>query len=161
MKEEKKELKKENVEQIENKEIIEKETKKEKSVEKKEKRIANKSIITTKNYTKEEIKTLIAKKYIQHNIHYDVMQEIVNTICNKEFSQIDTSITELSAIAASNRKISMEELKKFTIQIPIFMYKLNDIIGRKGLQMEISSYLNNLEITEKILEQIGGTEKDE
>lgn len=118
------------------------------------------NILTTKEYSEEELTNLIRKKYCTHNKYYKVLQDIVNKISNEEFKEIDDAINELSKITMNKDKLSLESLKKYTIQIPILMYRLNDKLSNKGLDMEISSYLNNLEISEKIFEQIGGTEKE-
>lgn len=118
------------------------------------------NIITTKEYTEKELTDLIRNKYSIHNKYYKVLQEIINKISEKEFKEIDEAINMLEEVALNKEKLPIEQLKKYTIQIPILMYRLNDKLGNKGLDMEISSYLNNLEISEKIFEQIGGTEKE-
>lgn len=134
------------------------ETKVEEKIEKKKKQKVN--LITTKEYSEEELTSLIRNKYCIHNKYYKVLQDIVNKISKEEFKEIDKAMNELSNIALNKDKLSLESLKKYTLQIPILMYRLNDKLSNRGLDMEISSYLNNLEISEKIFEQVGGTEKE-
>lgn len=118
------------------------------------------NIVTTKQYTDKELTDLIRTKYCSHNKYYNVLQNIVNQISENEFKEIDKSINELALIVTNKDKLSLESLKRYTIQIPILMYRLNDKLSNRGFDMEISSYLNNLEISERIFEQVGGTEKE-
>lgn len=132
-----------------------KEDKKEKAT-----KTRQKPIITTREYTNEELTDLIRKKYSVHNKYFKVLEDIVNKILEKEVKEIDKTIGEIETIANKIEKMSLDDLKKYLMKVTILNYRLNDKLNNKGLQMEISSYLNNLEISEKIFEQVGGTEKE-
>lgn len=148
-------------EKLNEKEIQDKsssETNKEQKNDEKETKKKKKNIkIKTKNYTEDELMNLIRNKYRNHNQYFKVLQNIVDTIIKNETSELDNAMKSLEKLVVNSKNLSMNELQKYVIQIPIFMYKLNEKVASQALNMEISNHLNNYEVTETLLRIDGGT----
>lgn len=121
------------------------------------KKNTQKLVIINKEYTQEQLHNTIRNKYQEHQNYYKVIQDIVNKIVIVESNNLDKVIDQLSDLVTKMDKLTIAELEKFAIQIPIFMYKLNTRLGKKGLEANISNHLKNYEITSNLLTMVGGS----
>ena len=106
---------------------------------------------TNRSYTKEQLHDTIRNKYQEHQKYYGVIQGIVNQIIEQESKELDKVIDALSTMVEKMENISIAELEKYAIQIPVFMYRLNTRLGKKGLEANISNHLKNFEITSNLM----------
>lgn len=140
---------KDNVSQTPKQEIEPKKTKKSKKRET--------LIVSSKEYTAEEFVDMLRKKYMLHDKYYKFMLSAAQSILDKENKQLDKTIEQLTKVASNIENLSLVQLEKYTIQIPLLMYQLNERLSKKNLAASISNHLNQYEISSKLFNIRGGS----
>jgi hypothetical protein len=131
--------------------------------------------LTTRPISDEDMRNQLNKEFGRNNQYYAVLKEAVDNLTNnykKNMKDIITLIkdgirpdykTDKEGNVKSidfKRKLTNEELENFAVSIPVELFYLQEYMDDKALDMEMSEQLKEFNITEKILEIHGGTEKE-
>jgi len=139
--------------------------------------VNNTTPLSNKPISEEELKNLINLNFKRNNIYYEVIKEAVDSLTVKYKKNLrDLILTIRQGVspnfefddkgekvirATFSKKLTDEELYNYAMAIPVEMYFINNCMENKALDMEISKYLKELDITEEI-RKLGkvGTEKE-
>lgn len=131
-------------------------------------------VLTTKPISDQELRDALNKKFGEHNMYYKVLKEAVENLTKKhqetlrntmtlvrqgvqpEFITKDGKITGVKF----KKQLTDDELENYVVTIPVEMYFINTFMEDRALDMELADYMKEFNITEKILEIEGGTEKE-
>ncbi|QUH22152.1 hypothetical protein [Alkaliphilus sp. B6464] len=131
-------------------------------------------ILTTKPISDEDLRDKLNKEFGKHNQYYKVLKEAVDNLTGKYKQKLASMILLIREGVRPDfkiedgkvksvefkRKLTNEELENFVISIPVEMFFIQEYMDDRALDMEMTQHMKEFNITEKILEIQGGTEKE-
>lgn len=131
-------------------------------------------VLTTKPISDEELKEKLNLEFGKNNQYYKILKEAVDNLTVKQKTNIRNLMLmiregikpefiikdgKMTGVRFS-RTLTDDELDNYVTMIPVEMYFINEYMEGRALDMELAQYLKDFQITEKIFDIHGGTEKE-
>lgn len=131
-------------------------------------------VLTTKPISDEELKEKLNLEFGKNNQYYKILKEAVDNLTVKQKTNIRNLMLmirggikpefiikdgKMTGVRFS-RTLTDDELDNYVTMIPVEMYFINEYMEGRALDMELAQHLKDFQITEKIFDIHGGTEKE-
>ncbi|MFW6025321.1 MAG: hypothetical protein ACOCRX_03175 [Candidatus Woesearchaeota archaeon] len=132
------------------------------------------TVLSTEPISEEELEKKINDTFGRHNKYYKVLKKAVDNLTNKYRDNIKNIMLTIRSVLSPTfekkddkfinlnfkRTLTNEELENYITLIQTELYFLNEFMEEKALGKEVSEYLKDLDITEELLNIVGGTAKE-